>query len=99
MNLLKRNKSLFLFLILFLHMSLLDLFYVTTSGPVFMWQENMQTKTIFVHILIALLSVALYAILVNAQKIAKSRYIRVGDKFWLASSMVLVVSIGYLLLV
>lgn len=49
-----------LFVVIWLHISALDLFYVTYHGPVFMWQENARLETIVVHFLIALTTVAFY---------------------------------------
>lgn len=43
-----------------MHISVLDLFYVTYRGPVFMWHENGQWLTVFVHFSIALSTAGLY---------------------------------------
>ncbi|MGV2871020.1 hypothetical protein [Colwellia sp. E150_009] len=39
---------------------MLDLFYITYRGPVFMWHENGQWLTLLVHFCIALLTTGLY---------------------------------------
>lgn len=49
----KSRKALYLFLIVWLHISILDLFFVNYSGPVFLWQENSEPLTLLVHFLIA----------------------------------------------
>jgi hypothetical protein len=49
-------KMTLLCLVLWLHVSLLNLFFVNYSGPVFLWKENSQLHTIEVHFLIALVS-------------------------------------------
>lgn len=92
-----KSKTLLLFVILFLHVSLLDLFYVTYSGLVFLWLENAQLDTVLVHFLTAILTTALYLLLIKAKELTKANEIKVNEKFWLASSLVLVFSIGYLL--
>ncbi len=92
-----RHRSLVLFIVLFIHITVLDLFYVTPSRIVFLWQENAQIETIVVHLLIALLSVALFIITVKAKQINQTGRIKVDEKVWLASSMVFIASIGYML--
>jgi len=57
---LARHRLKLLFVCVWLHISLLDLFYVTYRGPVFLWQENTELLTIVVHIAIALITVAFY---------------------------------------
>jgi len=49
-----------LFFVIWLHVSALDLFYITYSGPVFMWQENMAFITLAVHFFIAFVTMGLY---------------------------------------
>ncbi|MCI2285725.1 hypothetical protein L3081_23035 [Colwellia sp. MSW7] len=51
---------------------MLDLFYVTYRGPVFMWHENGQWLTVFVHFSIALSTASLYWI-INKRAIAKRK--------------------------
>jgi len=55
-----RHRCKLLFVIIWLHISVLDLFYVTYNGPVFLWQENTQLLTLAVHFLIALVTTGLY---------------------------------------
>jgi len=57
---LERHRLKLLFLVVWLHVSALDLFYITYRGPVFMWQENAQWLTLLVHILIAVITVGFY---------------------------------------
>ncbi len=45
------SKQLALFaIILMLHLSLLNLFFVTANGPVFLWQQNMRWQTVLIHV-------------------------------------------------
>jgi len=96
MTLLK-NKPLLLFIILWLHISLLDLFFMTYSGPVFLWTENLRLETVFVHSLIALCGVALYILLTKAKQEYIAGNLNIGDKTWLLCSLMLILSIGYTL--
>jgi len=51
------------FIIIWLHVSILDLFFITYKGPVFLWQENSEFITLAVHFLIALTTTGLYKLL------------------------------------
>jgi hypothetical protein len=64
MHLRLSKKSKILFLVIWLHITLLDLFYINHNGFVFLWQENREFKTLFTHLLIATLTVIFY-LLVN----------------------------------
>jgi hypothetical protein len=57
---LTRHRLKLLFVTIWLHISLLDLFFVTYNGPVFLWQENAKLLTLVVHFLIAFTTVGLY---------------------------------------
>ena len=57
---LAHHQDKLLFAIIWLHISVLDLFYVTYNGPVFLWQENTQLLTLAVHFFIALVTTGLY---------------------------------------
>jgi len=57
---LAKHKVKLLFILVWLHISILDLFYLTYRGPVFLWQENGQFKTLLVHLFIALATVGCY---------------------------------------
>lgn len=57
---LTRHRLKLLFFVIWLHISALDLFYVTYRGPVFLWQENAQLNTLTVHFLIALSTMIFY---------------------------------------
>jgi hypothetical protein len=57
---LARHQYKLLFVIIWLHVSVLDLFYITYQGPVFLWQENAQLLTLVVHFSIAMITVGCY---------------------------------------
>ncbi|OUR60171.1 hypothetical protein A9Q74_14360 [Colwellia sp. 39_35_sub15_T18] len=57
---LARHRLKLMFVLVWLHISLLDLFYLTYRGPVFLWHDNAQLLTITVHFSIALMTVIFY---------------------------------------
>jgi hypothetical protein len=63
MNIFKRwakNKTVHLFCVLWIHISLLNLFFVNGNGAVFLWQENSELNTLITHFVIALTAVLFY---------------------------------------
>jgi len=90
-----KSKPVLLFLVLWLHISLLDLFFVRPSGPVFYWDENLRGETILVHISLALASVLFYLLIGFMRNKSQTRKIKITDKFWLISSIFMVILIGF----
>ncbi|MDX2367560.1 MAG: hypothetical protein QNK36_04020 [Colwellia sp.] len=72
---LARHQCKLLFVIIWLHISVLDLFYITHNGPVFLWQENTQILTLAVHFLIALVTTGLYKT-ISKIRVNKSQKLR-----------------------
>lgn len=93
-----KTKVLLLFLVLWLHISLFDLFYVSYSGPVFYWDENLRGETILVHFLLAFISALFYFLIGLIRVKYQARKIKITDKFWLISSIFMVISIGYFMI-
>jgi hypothetical protein len=94
---LTKKQFIFVFLILWLHVSLLDLFFINFKGPVFLWQANMQVNTLVTHLVIATLAttfISFIALLVRQHKDGK---LVVSEKVWALCSLCLVVSIVFLL--
>jgi len=60
-----RHQGKLLFVVVWLHVTILDLFYVTYSGPIFFWQESFQLYTLAIHLTVALLTLGLYFLLIN----------------------------------
>ena len=60
-----RHQAKLLFLVVWGHVTILDLCYVTYSGPIFFWQENLQPFTLFIHLTVASLTLAFYYLLIN----------------------------------
>ncbi|TWX72990.1 hypothetical protein [Colwellia sp. C1TZA3] len=65
-------KMTLLFFILWAHVSLLNLFYVNYRGPVFLWQENSEFRTILTHFLIALITTAFFLAITKLRQISRS---------------------------
>ncbi len=60
-----RHQAKLLFIVVWAHVTILDLCYVTYSGPIFFWQENLQANTLFIHLTVASLTLAFYFLLMN----------------------------------
>lgn len=91
-----RYKIALLFIALWAHVSLLNLFFVSYTGPVFLWQENSEPLTIQVHFLIALFTTLFYLSVSKIRQVNAIKTVKVTDKFWLVCSVVLLLSIGFL---
>lgn len=90
-------KIVLMFFVLWAHVSLLNLFFVNYSGPVFLWQENSQPLTIKVHFSIALLTTIFFLCVTKIREINSKKSVKITDKIWLACSIMLVASILFLL--
>ncbi|SEL58824.1 hypothetical protein SAMN05216262_11478 [Colwellia chukchiensis] len=91
-------KVALMFVVLWAHVSLLNLFFVNYSGPVFLWQENSQPLTITVHLLIALLTTAFYLLVTKLRKLHHKQRVKTADKVWLSCSVLLAASIIFVMI-
>ncbi|WP_281559388.1 hypothetical protein [Thalassomonas sp. RHCl1] len=66
-NTMKKKAMLFV-LVIWGHITLLDLMFINHRGLVILWQENSRYQTIFTHLFIVLLTFALYLALVKLQQ-------------------------------
>lgn len=55
-----RAKLIALFIVLWAHITLLDLFIVVQSGPRFFWQQSLTVHTVSLHFSLALLSTFIF---------------------------------------
>lgn len=95
----KKSKQYFaVFLLLWLHVTVLDLFYVTTTSIVFLWQENFAPLTLLVHFLTALVAVIFYIGISEYRAYLAALNRSMSNKFWLISSLILFVFITYFIL-
>jgi hypothetical protein len=67
----KKLKQWQFLVVIWLHITLLDLFYITPRGIVFLWHDNGQLKTLATHAFIALLTFSFY-LLVNKLPLKKN---------------------------
>jgi low affinity Fe/Cu permease len=77
-NFIIRHQAKLFFIVVWGHVTILDLCYVTYSGPIFFWKENLQPYTLFIHLTVSFLTLTFYFLLMNiltrlrANKTAKS---------------------------
>ena len=95
---LHKRKLLILFLGLFLHVLVFNLFYVTPNGAVFYWQENFNLHALSVYLLTALMSIASYLVITLTRTKLRATKVQIGDKVWLYSSLLIIPFICYLTL-
>ena len=84
-------------LIILVHITLLDLFFVQYSGPVFLWEENLRWSTLLVHVLIAVLTWAFYLFITKLRREYQLGQFKIGENIWIACSFFILFSIGFLL--
>ena len=95
---LKANKPLILFIVLWIHVSILDLFVVTYSGPVFLIAENTTVQALVTHLFIAVLGTGAFVFACRIREWRQNRSSGVSDKIWLVCSGMLLGSIIFLML-
>ena len=61
-------KAFLLMLVIWAHISILDLMYIGGKGLVVLWQENSRSQTLMTHLSIALLTMAFYLLIQKLQK-------------------------------
>lgn len=91
-------KIALLFVVLWAHVSLLNLFFVNYSGPVFLWEQNAQLITIQTHFLIALITTLFFLIVSKLREFNRNKKVKISDKIWLLCSILLIVSITFVLI-
>ena len=87
-----------LFFILWAHVSLLNLFFVNYSGPVFLWEQNSQLLTIQTHFFIALITTVFFLLVTKLRMINRHKKVKISDKIWLLCSILLLASITFLII-
>jgi hypothetical protein len=91
-------KMVLLFFILWAHVSLLNLFFVNYSGPVFLWEQNSQLLTIQTHFFIALITTVFFVLVTKLRMINRHKKVKISDKIWLLCSILLLASITFLII-
>lgn len=87
------KKTLWLFFIIFSHITLLDLFFVTYDGPVFLFDENLTIKTITTHLIIALSTVLSYFVISRLRHAYKAGKLILRDEILILCCVALVIAI------
>lgn len=93
----QHKKTFFLFLIIWLHVSLLDLFFVNYSGPVFLWKENTELKTLAVHFSIALITTFSFMLAEKMHQLYQQGALFIREPLLIACSIGMLAAIGLLL--
>lgn len=91
-------KMVLLFFVLWAHVSLLNLFFVNYSGPVFLWEQNAQFLTIKTHFFIALLTTLFFLIVTKVRLSNQTKKVKISDEIWLLCSVLLIASIIFLII-
>jgi hypothetical protein len=91
-------KIVLMFIVLWAHVSLLNLFFVNYSGPVFLWKENSELLTIQVHFAIALLTTGFYLLVSKLRQANQTKQVKIADRIWLSCSVLLIASIVFVLI-
>jgi hypothetical protein len=60
-----RHQAKLLFIVVWAHVTILDLFYVSYAGPVFLWDKSIQMHTLFIHLVVAFSTLAFYFLLME----------------------------------
>ena len=92
-----RHQQKMFFFIIWAHVSILDLFYVTYRGPVFLWQKNGELLTLAVHFGIALAVLVFYVFLSKLRGEYQLGKFNISNKVWLFCSISLLFSIAFLI--
>jgi uncharacterized membrane protein YagU involved in acid resistance len=98
MKLNKTQQSVALFVILFIHFTVMDLVVVTTNETLILLDESLRLETIFVHFLAAFLATFLYFIVAKMREVNVNSNLLVGDRVWFACSVALLGMIGFFMM-
>jgi hypothetical protein len=93
---LKKNTTQ-LFFVLWLHISLLNLFYVNKRGIVFLWQNNSEFNTLLTHFVTALTATIFYIAIIKIRLRLAEKKLTLGNNVFVFGSAVMFVLIGFFL--
>ncbi|MBA6337898.1 hypothetical protein H4J57_11885 [Colwellia sp. BRX8-7] len=91
------NKATQLFFVLWLHISLLNLFFVNKRGIVFLWQQNSEINTLLIHFITALIAALIYIAVTKIRIGLAEKKLTMGNHFFVVGSVVMVLLIGFFL--
>ena len=92
-----KNKTVHLFFVLWVHISLLNLFFVIRNGAVFLWQENSELHTVITHFVIALSAVLFYMMVSKVRIFFTNKKYGLGNNLFVFGSLAMMAIIGLLL--
>ncbi|TWX55287.1 hypothetical protein [Colwellia hornerae] len=93
------NKATQLFFVLWLHISLLNLFFVNKRGVVFLWQQNSELNTLLTHFITALIATLIYLAITKIRIALAEKKLTVSHNVFVVGSVVILVLIGFMLFV
>lgn len=91
------NKATQLFFVLWLHISLLNLFFVNKRGVVFLWQQNSELNTLLTHFITALIAALIYIAITKIRIGLAEKKLTMGNNIFVVGSVVMVLLIGFFL--
>jgi hypothetical protein len=91
------NKATQLFFVLWLHISLLNLFFVNKRGIVFLWQQNSELNTLLTHFITALIAALIYIAVTKIRIGLAEKKLMMDNHFFVVGSVVMVLLIGFFL--
>lgn len=92
-----KNKSVQLFFVLWLHISLLNLFFVNYQGVVFLWQENSEINTLITHFISALSAALFYIAVTKIRTHLSENKISADNNLFTYGSVIILVLIAFVL--
>lgn len=94
----KRIRYLCFFVVIFVHITVLNLFYVNENGITFFWQQAIQLNTIVTHLLAAGVSLLVYACAEQLVACHRKGQMAIREPVLILCSISMVLSIGFLLM-
>jgi lysylphosphatidylglycerol synthetase-like protein (DUF2156 family) len=92
-----KNKTTQLFFVLWLHISILNLFFVNKRGAVFLWKENSELNTFVTHFVVALVAVFFYTAVAKIRVHYSQKKVSLGNNLFVFGSVIMLAMIGLLL--
>jgi hypothetical protein len=92
-----KNKTTQLFFVLWLHISLLNLFFVNKGGFVFLWKQNGELNTLLTHFCTALIATLFYLAVTKIRVGLREKKFSMGNNVFVFGSVIIVILIGFIL--
>jgi len=92
-----KNKTTQLFFVLWLHISLLNLFFVNKGGFVFLWKQNGELNTLLTHFCTAFIATLFYMAITRIRIGLAGKKVSLGNNVFVFGSVVMVGLIVFIL--